>query len=844
MKQKSRFLAFPAVFALVAVLTLSVCANSRPSRPLNPNFDLYPDSSLADFSHLLKAPAGCDGFVTTGPDGHFHFGTNGPRARFWGVTITQEHIDIPKHRIDEVVDVLARAGCNMVRFHSLDNRAGLQYGFLRRTIIDETPPHDNDTQHFDAEYLDRLDYWIAKLKERGIYSYIVLRGFRHYLPGDDVTSATALPRGATPMAFFNERLIELQVQFARQLLVEHVNPYTKLSFANDPAVALIEVFNEDSLFSRPALWHSMPAPYQAEFQGLWADYLKRTYGTTKKLRAEWTNTNGVCALQTSETLELGNIALPDMNATESFEVAQSAPYDNPQRSPVRRREGVRFAIEIQRQYFKRMMAALHDMGVRVPCTGVVAGKSIPDTFSAAQEFDFTAENMYEEHPSYEPGRDWLPPAYYQDKNYLTSVDPGAGVPFIARYKWQGKPLAVREWATCWPNQYRASSILEMATYGRLQDWDCMLYFAYYTTGDFTRLGSFVLNNDPARWSLFGPAAQVFLGSNSIGPARKSVGIVYGPEDMGAYSSWEDLLHTLSWNARVENVYLDPKGAAVLQNLLVLTGRSGDGLVAGKLIVGHNRSEWVDARQKKRVAARMPQEGDRGTSATLASVMDYVRSRIAQEDEPTSPVFGCKSVDGSIVLRDAGAGQLAVLSPNFVLFQGVMPTGTKAAPFGDVLSAVSQSPFAVIMALSLDDQPLTASKRYLVKMVTVAENRKQLLEPSRNPKMPDLKVLTSEGGTPIVTKGQYTRDGKATQVSLFGRQLISVGMENGTWELLVDEAARTADLYCDLPNVEFMLNLADAYEMTAHPNESAPLPGVPVGKTFKYPGWAKFARLKY
>ena len=96
----------------------------------------------------------------------------------------------------------------------------------------------------------------------------------------------------------------------------------------------------------------------------------------------------------------------------------------------------------------------------------------------------------------------------------------------------------------------------------------------------------------------------------------------------------------------------------------------------------------------------------------------------------------------------------------------------------------------------------------------------------------------------MTRGQYTRDGKATRVSLFGRELITVGMENGTWELLVDENSRTADLFCDLPNVEFTLNLGDGYEMTAHPNESAPLPSVHVGKTFKYPGWAKFARLEY
>ena len=33
-------------------------------------------------------------------------------------------------------------------------------------------------------------------------------------------------------------------------------------------------------------------------------------------------------------------------------------------------------------------------------------------------FGFTGENIYQEHPEFEPGREWLPPAYYHNGNYL------------------------------------------------------------------------------------------------------------------------------------------------------------------------------------------------------------------------------------------------------------------------------------------------------------------------------------------------------------------------------------------------------------------------------------------
>jgi hypothetical protein len=774
------------------------------ARPLNPNFDLYPDSSLVDFGALLKGPAGGEGFTTCTADGHFAFGDSGRRARFWGVTVTQEHIDIPKARIDEVVDVLARAGCNMVRFHSLDNRAGLQYGFLRRTIIDETPPHDNDTQHLDAEYLDRLDYWIARLKERGIYTYLVLRGFRHYLPGDGVANALKLPRGATPMAMFNERLIELQIQYAEQLLASHVNPYTKLSYAKDPGVALIEVFNEDSLFSRPKMWQEMVEPYRREFQRLWMDYLRRTYGETEKLREAWTNADGLCALATTETLEAANVVVPEMTATQTFEQAQAEPFTDVLRSPIRRRDGVRFAIEVQRKYFRRMMDALHGMGVRVPCTGVVAGKSIPDTYSASVEFDFTAENMYQEHPEYEPGREWLPPAYYHNKNYLTSMEPGSGIPFVARYKWAGKPLAVREWATCWPNEYRAASMLEMASYGRMQDWDCLLYFAYYTTGDFTRLSSFALNNDPARWGLFGHAAHVFLGRHSIPASKDVVSIAYSDEDMYAYSSWEDEMHTLAYKFRAQNVHL-PAGIEELETLLP----------SGRARVPFYLSRNIDAEKPAERQAFGPK------SAQFHQLRD-------------------KSV-GSAIFHDTAAGTLIVDEPQLQVVQGL--SGGKFET--SALRVQTSSSFAAVSALALDDQPLSASKRYVLKMVTVAENRKQLLEDSKHPAMKDMKVMVTEGTTPIVTKADY--DSTGTRVWLNGREIVHSEMINGTWEFLVDEGTRRSFLYCDLPNTTFTVKLRDSqgYRLRAWQNETATdSRPVEVGRTFKYPGWAKYAELSY
>jgi hypothetical protein len=49
------------------------------------------------------------------------------------------------------------------------------------------------------------------------------------------------------VGIFTPALINAQKQYARDLLT-HVNPYRGVRYADDPAVAFVEITNEDSLF--------------------------------------------------------------------------------------------------------------------------------------------------------------------------------------------------------------------------------------------------------------------------------------------------------------------------------------------------------------------------------------------------------------------------------------------------------------------------------------------------------------------------------------------------------------------------------------------------------------------
>ena len=206
-------------------------------------------------------------------DGHFY--RNGQRIRLWGVNLSFG-ANFPTHAEAAVVaQRLADAGVNSVRCHHMDTDK-YPRGLWNR----------NDGKTIEAETLDRLDYFIDQLAKRGIYADINLhvgRSHSQYLglpkPNSDYDKIVNL---------FTPQLIDAQKQFARQIL-DRVNPYRKLRYADDPAVAIVEITNENSFF----MWdgnevlQALPDFYGKILQSQFNDWLKARYATSDKLRAAW-----------------------------------------------------------------------------------------------------------------------------------------------------------------------------------------------------------------------------------------------------------------------------------------------------------------------------------------------------------------------------------------------------------------------------------------------------------------------------------------------------------------------------------------------------------------------------
>jgi hypothetical protein len=265
--------------AAVCVLAAAGLASAELPPPPETMVDFsipYADGvpNAASAADLLEKPAGKHGPVVV-RDGHFFAGER--RIRFWGVN-TAFAGNFPTHaQADAVAKRLAGFGFNCVRLHHMDNQT-FPSGLLA----------DRSGEKLSPEALERLDYFIAALKREGVYVNINLHVSRNWARPHKWPGAEQLPGYDKIVDTFHPELIAANQQFARDLL-GHVNQYTNLRYADDPAVAMVEINNEDSIF----MWGGeqtiaqLPEPYATMLTERWNRWLDRKYPTREKLLVAW-----------------------------------------------------------------------------------------------------------------------------------------------------------------------------------------------------------------------------------------------------------------------------------------------------------------------------------------------------------------------------------------------------------------------------------------------------------------------------------------------------------------------------------------------------------------------------
>jgi hypothetical protein len=369
------------------------------------------DSAPVDVSFLNQGPAGSHGFVEV-RDGRFVLADTGEEIRFWG-TCFSAGANFPSHEQSEkIARRLAAFGINMVRTHHADAPWAERHFF---------PKEVDDTQHFDAENLDRFDYLVSCLKREGIYVYLDQLVHRRFKTGDNVDAVDQLEPAAKPYSNFDPRLIELQKAFSRAIWT-HVNPYTGLAYKDDPAIALMEFANENDLFTQTVELE----PYRSRLEVQYRAWAKEQGVNVPETKVDFTNRT----------------------------------------DPI-----MRFLIEMQANYYQEMGDYLKDeVGVRIPMTGSNWTRNAA-LLLALDKLPFTDSHAYHNHPS------------RQGVFRNTPMVGGSGtiMDSLGFQSRPGKAFFVSEWDQPWPNEWRAEMAVWMGAVAAFQGWNGLTVYTYRHT---------------------------------------------------------------------------------------------------------------------------------------------------------------------------------------------------------------------------------------------------------------------------------------------------------------------------------------------------------------------------
>ncbi len=133
----------------------------------------------------------------------------------------------PKQAIDEDIYHFKRLGFDLFRVHVWDTQISDVQGHL-----------------IENEYLDAFDYLIAQLKKHG-FNYVItpIAYWGNGWPEPDTPSPGFSSFYGKDKCLTDPKAIEAQATYLYEFL-NHVNPYTNLSFAQDPNTLAFEVSNE------------------------------------------------------------------------------------------------------------------------------------------------------------------------------------------------------------------------------------------------------------------------------------------------------------------------------------------------------------------------------------------------------------------------------------------------------------------------------------------------------------------------------------------------------------------------------------------------------------------------
>ena len=424
----------------------------------------------------MNEPAGAHGFVgMNGKDGDLQF-ADGTPVRFWGPNVSyhQGHGDFMTHAdADHFADMLARLGVNVVRAQILHSA---------NAMIDQSR---DDTQHFDMDKVDRLDYLVAALHKRGIYLNLDLIYHRMFKKGDNIDEELVGSQtqdgynvnwAAGSAALFHPRAIELNRELYKNFML-HTNRYTGKTWVDDPGIAMVTIQNEQSIF-----WGTTNVqkghPRQVLNQ-LYTEWLRQKYGSQAYLATAWQVQGQPSPFNAGEDLDSSAMELGQVGVQSAPNVAK------------RGLDQIRFLYHVESTFYSDTIAAMRQWGVKCPI--------ITSNWNGAGQ---TSRLVLQASALGE-----VVDRHHYSGNGLLLERIGSGTVGGAFEQVAGRAFSVSEWNANTDGPYTPEAVPLMATVAAFQGWDAMFQFCAGSSTWEPSLGG--LGVTPGHYALYPAAAMIF-----------------------------------------------------------------------------------------------------------------------------------------------------------------------------------------------------------------------------------------------------------------------------------------------------------------------------------------------
>lgn len=480
------------LFVCLGALCLSTCTGLAASDAdwyvFSPRNDPAPGE--IGMQAWLEKPAGKHGRIHRQKDQLIY---NDTPIKLWGINLCYGTCAPEKALAEKRAAFYPKYGINSVRLHKYGDGpgwAGIQ--------------SEDSFVEFDPDGLDRMDYQVAQFKAQGITVLLsAIFGAQKLGPADrkyvpfleEFGQFDGRKKRITTPHSAVHHSPELQTVQIMQMvnLLKHKNPYTGLTYAEDPVVAYVEIINEQSI-----LFYSSMAPLKASatlrrsVAQRFSTWLRHRYHSHAGLIEAW----GQAAmggfdnegfgtrqehLDKNNILPLGNPWYWDpvqLNGSQSFRKQRLL-------------DTMEFLYDQQCAFYDRFVQAMRHVGYQ--------GEILGSNWQAGRALS----HYYNLHSDYRVGTIDRHNYFGGGKNPFNAASmlatPGSGMLSSGMQQVADRPFMLSEWIHVYPNEWGAEGPALLGAYGMgLQGWDASYMFQNRDNGGF----SDVIGRD--RWDVTAP----------------------------------------------------------------------------------------------------------------------------------------------------------------------------------------------------------------------------------------------------------------------------------------------------------------------------------------------------